>query len=148
MVFCVAFAGCKMKGVNKEFNDKLVAAASKGELSEVKQYLPNHFHEGGDIEATDDFGRTVLAKAVIKNHVDIVKFLIEKGAKVNAPDASGITPLMRAADNENIEIAGLLLAKGADINAVDSEGKTALKWAVYHNLDKMVAFLKTKGAKE
>jgi ankyrin repeat protein len=142
------FAGCKMKGVNKGYNDALIMAASKGDLAEVKANLPSYFHEGGDINAGDDFGKTPVHRAAVKNNIEIITYLIERGADINKPDASGITPLMRAADNENIEVATLLLSKGADINAADSEGKTALKLAQYHNLAKMVEFLKSKGAKE
>ena len=142
-----ALAGCKMKGVNKEYNDALIMAASKGDLAEVKANLPSYFHEGGDINAGDDFGKTPVHRAAVKNNIEMIKYLIERGADINLPDAGGITPLMRAAENDNVDVAAILLEKGADINAADAEGKTALKYAEYYKLPKIAEFLKSKGAK-
>ena len=38
---------------------------------------------GAEIEACDGDGETALVKSVKKNHVDIVRYLIERGANVN-----------------------------------------------------------------
>ena len=146
---CLSFAlaGCKMKPVNKAYNDALIMAASKGDLSEVKANLPSYFHEGGDINATDDFGKTPIHRAAVKNNFDVIKYLVERGADINLAAADGTTPLMRAAENENVEIAAYLIEKGANINAAAADGKTALGFAEYYKLPKMVEFLKSKGAK-
>ena len=146
---CLSFAlaGCKMKPVNKAYNDALIMAASKGDLSEVKANLPSYFHEGGNINATDDFGKTPIHRAAVKNNFEVIKYLVERGADINLPAADGTTPLMRAAENENVEIAAYLLEKGADLNAAAADGKTALGFAEYYKLPKMIEFLKSKGAK-
>jgi ankyrin repeat protein len=148
MTVFIAFAGCKMKGVNKDFNDALLSATSKGELSEVKKYLPSRLHEGGDLEATDGYYRTPLNKAAAKGHVEIAEYLIERGANINTKDAYGMTPLMKAADNGDLNMVKLLIAKGADINVKSLENKTALKFAIDTKRDAVVEYLKTKGATE
>ncbi len=89
---------------------------------------------------------TELNDAVIKNDIQKVKLLINKGANVNAKGPSGTTPLMYAVTAEQIEIANLLIATGADVNAKNSNGITPLMVAANGERTEMAKLLITKGA--
>ena len=59
-------------------------------------------------------------------HIDIVKYLVEKGAKINLQDNNGYTALILAAYWGEIDKVRYLVKQGADINIQDETGKTAL----------------------
>ncbi|OGW33573.1 MAG: hypothetical protein A2X58_07465 [Nitrospirae bacterium GWC2_56_14] len=67
----------------------------------------------------------VLAEAIEKGNVDVVKKLIEEGINVNI-GRNGITPLMLAASKGQTELAEIFLQAGVNINATDDDGSTAL----------------------
>ena len=70
--------------------------------------------EGLDVDTKTKYGATALAYAVDKGHIEIVRFLIDKGADVNSTDTFyNATPLAWAGMNERYEIAGVLLENGA-----------------------------------
>jgi hypothetical protein len=70
---------------------------------------------------------TLLGIACSKNHLDMVRMLIEAGAPVNAPDSGGRTPLHIAATlGGDPKLIRLLIARGADVNAVDDRQWTPL----------------------
>jgi hypothetical protein len=56
--------------------------------------------------------RRPLHRAAGGNHVEICRYLIEKGAKVDQPDKSGRTALHWAAISGHKEAAELLVARG------------------------------------
>lgn len=62
--------------------------------------------------------RRPLHRAAGGNHVEICRYLIEKGAKVDQPDKSGRTALHWAAISGHKEAAELLVASGACVVAV------------------------------
>ncbi|KAG8197376.1 hypothetical protein JTE90_013500 [Oedothorax gibbosus] len=86
----------------------------------------------GDAEKTENILRTVvlpqevgyslMCLAAQKNHVDIIRILIDRGCPVNDPVVkdfnTNMTPLQHACVKNNLELVTLLLDKGADINAV------------------------------
>ena len=83
--------------------------------------------DGGDPNATDEKGRTVLMLAAEHEFGDpLVKLLLDRGAQVNVSDPKGNTALMFAADAYLPAIVRLLLDKGADVNARDKDGNTVL----------------------
>jgi ankyrin repeat protein len=69
-------------------------------------------------------GWTPLNAAASNGHLDVVKYLLEKGADTSCK--VGRTPLARAAASGHLEVAKVLLQHGADINAVEDEDITAL----------------------
>jgi ankyrin repeat protein len=103
--------------------------ATGGNLKAVQQAVEK---DPNLVKATEWENATLLHDAVIQNHIDIAKYLLEKEADVNAVKTDGVTALHMAARNGNIEMMMLLLQWGATINAVDAKGWTPLdraqKW--------------------
>ncbi|MDQ2733104.1 MAG: ankyrin repeat domain-containing protein [Armatimonadota bacterium] len=84
-----------------------------------------------------------------------VELLLQSGADVNSrnlkadSDFFGMTPLIMNATQRNdcAEVTELLLAAGADINATDAQGKNALVHAETRNLTRIIAVLRSHGAR-
>ncbi|MBR1777975.1 MAG: ankyrin repeat domain-containing protein [Alphaproteobacteria bacterium] len=88
--------------------------------------------KGGDVNATDDQGRSVLMLAAMHHPSVLIPFLlVSNGAYINAktPD-TGQTALFFAVQyNSNPEVAAALLNYGADQDVKDVFGKTAYDYA-------------------
>ncbi|KAL2796369.1 ankyrin repeat-containing domain protein [Aspergillus keveii] len=80
---------------------------------------------------------TSLSVAAHKNHLRVMKILLEYGAGLG-PDAQGKTPLDRAFDSDNAEGAVILLEQGARLS---SETDTLLTAASRKGRAKVVQFL-------
>ena len=78
--------------------------------------------------------------ASIGNHLEVVKFLLEKGANIHAQDDYA---LRSATENHHLEIVKFLLEKGANIHAQDDDA--LILASMYGHLD-IVKFLLEKGA--
>ncbi|GAX25889.1 hypothetical protein FisN_6Hh073 [Fistulifera solaris] len=72
-------------------------------------------------------GKSALHMAVVQNHIDIVRILVEHGAQVNSDTSP---PLSLAVSHGHSEITALLLQHGADPNSVDAFGITPLLAAI------------------
>ena len=98
----------------------------KVDFKEVEDLL----EKGGDINAKDNLGQTVLHDACREFDLVTCEFLIDKGAYVNAKDRYGRTPLHIAAACDNHEIIPMLTDRGGDIDAVtNGEMQTPLHHA-------------------
>jgi len=126
-----------------EFIDKYVTAAAKGDLVKVVAYVK----KGVAIDGKNQARWTALAYACKYNHLDIVKFLIEKGAKVNETVNTGSTPLAVALLSGNFSIADYLIQHKADVNIPDIMGMSPLMWAVKDGNLNVVQYLVEHGAK-
>ncbi|KAI0425674.1 hypothetical protein F5Y09DRAFT_352082 [Xylaria sp. FL1042] len=105
----------------------LYYAASFG-LAEVTQGL---IQSGVDLNAPGSrFGGTALHGATLREHVGIMKVLLEAGANPSQADFNLIAPLHTAARVGNLQVLKLLLDHGASRQAVDSLGETPYDWAV------------------
>lgn len=120
--------------------------------AETVEDVQKKIHNGLDIKAKDDNGKTALMKAAENSSPEVVKFLIDVGADVNAKDNQGETALMKAAKDcwytDNVKI---LIDAGADINTKDNKGETAWYKAATHldgqGCPKIEKILEKAGAK-
>jgi ankyrin repeat protein len=71
-------------------------------------------------------GSTLLIAAVVAGHIQIIKFLLNKGSNINQGDEDNWTPLHFASHFYYIDICNLLLSKGANLMLKSIGGKTAL----------------------
>ncbi|MCJ2186969.1 ankyrin repeat domain-containing protein [Novosphingobium beihaiensis] len=85
---------------------------------------------GDDIDATGDFGRTLLHEAIAHSKVDAAIGLIARGARLDAQDNQGRTPLHYAAMFGQSSLANELLRAGANVNEVDIHGNNPLWTAI------------------
>jgi len=110
----------------RRLNQQLLKGSEIGNLEEVKSAL-EPFKNGGwiaDINTKDLCDFTPLHNATGEGHIQIVKFLLDKGAKIDAVTESGRTSLHLASYNGNKEMIQVLLNFNANINIQDNEGNT------------------------
>ncbi len=67
--------------------------------------------------------------AVVGNHMDMAKLLVECGGDINAQDSKGSTPLLTSVTMNRPDILEQLIALGADVNVKSSGGNNALAFA-------------------
>uniref|UniRef100_A0A672II97 Euchromatic histone-lysine N-methyltransferase 2 n=1 Tax=Salarias fasciatus TaxID=181472 RepID=A0A672II97_SALFA len=119
----------------------LHAAAQRG-LLEVCYML---VQAGAQVDAQDKDMRTPLLEAIINNHIEVARYLIQNGACVYHTD--GYTGLHHAAKLGNLETVNMLLETGqVDVNAQDSGGWTPIIWAAEHKHVDVIKSLLNRGA--
>ena len=87
-----------------------------------------------------------LVVAVINDHVEVVRLLLDKGASVNAVNHHNSTVLMLAARFGHAEIIRLLLDRGADITIRDRQGYNPLMIALKYGSFDVIRLFLDKGA--
>jgi len=91
--------------------ERLFAAARAGDLAVIQKMVA----EGVDVNTTNEYGATALSFASDKGHVDVVRFLLEKGANPNQADTFyRASPMTWASENGHLEVAALLVEHGAE----------------------------------
>ncbi len=133
------------------YRSPLVMACQIGDLDAIKILLKG----GAKIDLSDSIApnrlgtdETALTKAIERNRIEIVRYLLAQGAQVNLRGPlKGETPLFVALRSGNIDILTLLLQAHADINVRNKDGYTVLALASLNNDVDMVDFLKANGAK-
>ncbi|XP_055955417.1 oxysterol-binding protein-related protein 1 isoform X2 [Patella vulgata] len=83
-------------------------------------------------------GWTALHLAAYFGHIDIVRFLLERGADVNVANSLGDTPLHRAAYTGRLELVTLLLQYKADVLALNSEGHLPKQLAKHTDVKNLI----------
>lgn len=117
----------------------LFQAIQRGAITAIEQ----HQMQGGDVDARNEQGHTLLMAAAWHQWPKIVRLLLNHSADSNARDKTGRTPLHHAAVSL-VDSVKLLLAAGADATAQDDEGKSVLGgWS--YRADQI---LRAHGAKE
>lgn len=95
----------------------------------------------------DGWGDTPLVLAAERNHVDMVKYLLDAGADPNYTDKRKDTALHAAAKMNYVEVARLLLAAGADHKAKNDQRETPMAKAKAYWGKDIIPLLKQAGAK-
>lgn len=93
---------------NGNVNNELMIACFSGRVGIVKELIEH----GGDIDASDSYGKTPLMLACYNGHIEIIKMLIDKGVNVNKRNEYGWTALTYAQNDGYDEIATILKNAG------------------------------------
>lgn len=107
----ITVIACNKRVTN--YDQSLFTAAKQGNIVAVKELI----NKGADINfvcETSCKGWTPLMIAAAENHIDVVKFLLEKGANPNVQNQYGRTALHFAVNYSFEPIVNLLLENGAD----------------------------------
>ena len=115
----------------QKLDDKLITAAEKGNLNQVKKLLA----KGANPNGRNKYGNTPLFMAVSssKVNVEVVKALLNAGAKPNEHFGEYYeTPLLAAVNNfdASAEVVKSLIDAGADVNARNKYYSTALHYTL------------------
>ncbi|XP_008544141.1 putative ankyrin repeat protein RF_0381 [Microplitis demolitor] len=125
-------------------NTYLQSAVNSGDLKLVKKLM-----DQGSSDIISSAG-PALHLAFTKNHINIIKYLLEKNVDVNYPckylHHQDFTPLHIATVNNNLELVNLLLVHKADVNALTRKNKSALHLAIQKNYLAIIESLIKDGA--
>ncbi|XP_024311068.1 ankyrin-1 [Brachypodium distachyon] len=116
-------------------------AAEEGYCEAVRLLLS----KGVDVDPIDHRGAP-LHLAVARDHVEVVKVLLEHGANPNRVANHIFSPLMMACCGEALNCMKLLIEAGADVNAHGYSGPTPLTEVVEDGLTDFVNLLLEAGA--
>ena len=94
----------------------------------------------------EDLIRISLFESLFKGHLEITKFLLEKGANKEAKNSSGETSLLVATRRGHLDIVKLLLEKDANIEAKNQHEYTPLLMAIQRGHLEIVQLLLEKDA--
>ncbi len=108
----------------KELNEKVVAAAYRGDSSCVKGLLG--LRADVNYQQPNPPFYTPLLAAAYEARAELCKYLIEQRANVNAVDANGDSPLMHTIKAKVLLAFKILIEAGANPNQINKKGKTAL----------------------
>jgi ankyrin repeat protein len=117
--------------------------SSNGILKGVKYLIEE---KKVNIDLKDSKGATGLYYSVDHNHIEVARYLLEKGAKQTK--GWGTFPVHEALENKNYEMLDLLFEYGAkeQINSLTESGYALIHLALKENDLEMVKYLVEKGA--
>jgi ankyrin repeat protein len=140
---CLVVALLAMSGVGAAGQDiPLIEAVKDGDTAAVRALLD----KGGDVNAPEVDGTTVLHWAVSRNNLDVADLLIRAGANVRATNRYGVAPLSLACLNGSEAMVAKLLQAGADPESTQPSGETALMTAARTGNTGVVQQLLARGA--
>ncbi|KYG65747.1 hypothetical protein AZI86_01335 [Bdellovibrio bacteriovorus] len=99
--------------------------ARYGNISKLSNYLSG----GGDIEARNHRGHSLLMLSAYNGHSTATEYLLSQGADVDTVDLSGTSVLMRAAFKGHTEVVRVLLRSGADTSLKNHRDLTVMDFA-------------------
>ncbi|MFC2162030.1 ankyrin repeat domain-containing protein, partial [Acidobacteriota bacterium] len=136
----LALCVCTLPILSQEIFD----AVQKGDLTKVKYLVQNNPNL---VKANDKNDDTPLHIAADAGHLEIVRFLIQKGADLNSFNSSRRNPVLMAGYNGHQDVVKFLLESGAIFNYVDDRGYSPLRWAAVRGNKDVVELFVSSGAK-
>lgn len=119
-------------------SSRMVEAMNANDVTTVQRLI----EEGEDVNAFDLANVTYpLLWAVRQGHVDLVRYMLERGADIAAQGEEGESPLMVAAFLGDQTMVSLLLEHGADPSYRTQQGWNALDYADLARHQDIVALL-------
>lgn len=104
---------------------KTARAVRSGNIEALKEYIA----EGGDVNAPERGGKTLLMFAAEGGQIETSKLLLDNGALIDLQDNRGLTALMYGARKGHTDVLSFLIERGADKDIADTKGETALMYA-------------------
>jgi len=92
----------------------------KGLTNGDHNLLVRYLEAGGDPDARDSWGHTLLHQVVHEGNVESIQLLLRSGANVELADDFGNTPMQVACMIGRREVANLLLEYGAKVDSTSS----------------------------
>jgi len=132
--------GARINHKNELGRTALIEAASIGCLQNCVLLV----QQNADPNFITSEEESALTFAIVYEHPEVVKVLLDAGADVNWKNTQGWTPLTYAVYSHNVEIVRLLLDAGADQNNVDASGESALDHANRNGLEAIARLLRDK----
>ncbi|MDA3957426.1 ankyrin repeat domain-containing protein [Oceanispirochaeta sp.] len=133
IVLLTLFSGCASSQVK---------AARRGDLDALQEYLD----DGGDINAPEKGGTTLLMYAAENGQNPTILFLLDRDAVISLKDDRGRTAFLYAVIARQESSAELLLSRGAAVNVLLSSGDSALILAAGSENLSMIKMLLVQGA--
>ncbi|XP_014288924.1 putative ankyrin repeat protein RF_0381 [Halyomorpha halys] len=127
-----------------DFGDTLMhVAASKGFMESVKTL----YFLGIPVNAINNFGESVLYKAVESQNVKLINFLIENKADITIPTIKGDTIMHLAASLGNLEIVKYLSSKKvrSPVHVRNAQGETPVYKAAISGNSEVLKYLVGNG---
>ncbi len=119
-----------------------IVALESGNMKIFKKVMES----GGDMNAADGDGKTLMNHIIRKRNDEALKYLIREGYDVNQKDEREETPLFWAINTYNIEQMKALIDYGASVDLKNTWGSTPIhEVAVYGSVD-MAKLLVENGA--
>lgn len=128
-----------------DLNKKLIEACEEGLEDSVEQAIDQganaHLLTNEQLHFYDNHENSPMHFAAQKNHLEIIRILLQRGAQIDARNRKRETPFHWACAFADIDLIEFMIKHGAGINAVEDEGGTPLSWACYEGRENVVAFL-------
>lgn len=100
--------------------------ARNGDLDSLKAFIDKN---GFEIDSEDVYGCSCMFYACKNGHIEIFRYLIEKGADYEKPGLNGLRPLHIVIKNLHQHILQELIALKCNINSLDAHDNNALHFA-------------------
>ena len=101
------------------------SAVEEGDLTQVKvllRYANTNIH----LEEHNRNGRTALQECVLRDDLEMIRYLLDNGASLEATDTYGWTTLHYAAFFGSLDVVRFLVLNCANLTALNNNGETPL----------------------
>eukprot|EP00798_Chlamydomonas_sp_ICE-L_P021565 gene21565-28559_t len=129
-------------GINKSTSENVTLQKGEGSLGLKPIHIAAEF---GRLEFVEYLISRGVALA-IRNHVRIVKALLEAGVSVKPKDSAGDLPIHWAATEGNLEVITMLVRHESPVDDKNYDGWTAMHRAAHNNRRRAVQSLIQAGA--